>query len=109
MVVVAVAGGSDGIGKVITNAIKSDGVHECLTLSRKPVSGDDSIVALDYDDIDSMKATLESHNIHTIVSGISMWGDAGGQSQMNLIEAADRSTCTKRFIPSEFGPKYTEE
>jgi hypothetical protein len=34
--------------------------------------------------------------------------DATSTAQLNLIEAAERSSSTKRFIPSEYGIRYTE-
>ncbi|KAM5350050.1 hypothetical protein ACJ41O_006555 [Fusarium nematophilum] len=35
--------------------------------------------------------------------------DQAGQAQLNLIEAANRSACTRRFLPSEFGMVYTPD
>ncbi|CAG7925480.1 unnamed protein product [Penicillium olsonii] len=59
-------------------------------------------VQIKYDDIASMTQELERHNIHTIISAIGLVSDETCRSQLNLIEAAERSTSTKRFIPSEY-------
>jgi hypothetical protein len=45
---------------------------------------------------------LEQHKIHTIISAIGLVSDETSQSQLNLIEAAEKSVLTKRFIPSEY-------
>ncbi|CAG7953457.1 unnamed protein product [Penicillium olsonii] len=59
-------------------------------------------VQIKYDDIASMTQELERHNIHTIISAIGLVSDETCRSQLNLIEAAERSASTKRFIPSEY-------
>jgi hypothetical protein len=46
---------------------------------------------------------LESNKINTIISAVSVTDDATSTAQLNLIEAAERSASTKRFIPSEYG------
>jgi hypothetical protein len=66
-------------------------------------------VQIDYDDIHSIRQALERHNIHTIISAIGLVSDETSQSQLNLIEAADRSSATKRFIPSEYSFVQTVE
>ncbi|CAG8297419.1 unnamed protein product [Penicillium salamii] len=59
-------------------------------------------VQIKYDDIASMTQELERHNIHTLISAIGLVSEETSQSQLNLIEAADKSASTKRFIPSEY-------
>lgn len=105
---VAVAGGSDSIGKAIVEALKSDKSYEYIVLGRKP-SDDPKAMAIDYSDIEAVQQVLEDNHVHTIISTVSLQSDASGQAQMNLIEAAERARCTKRFMPSEFGAKYTKE
>lgn len=56
-----------------------------------------------------MTAELERHNVHTIISAIGLVSDETSQSQLNLIEAAELSSSTKRFIPSEFSFIQTPE
>ncbi|RSL47231.1 hypothetical protein CEP53_010006 [Fusarium sp. AF-6] len=110
MVKIAVAGGSDSIGQAIVQAIEKDGSHECFILSRSPKDTEKSkIITVDYADIESLRDTLEAYDIDTVISAITLQSDAGGQSQMNLIEAANQSRCTQRFMPSEFGVMYKPE
>ncbi|KAB8263303.1 NAD(P)-binding protein [Aspergillus pseudonomiae] len=105
MVKVAVAGGTTGIGRAIVKALEKDGSHQCIILSRN-VSNDSKVLAVDYSDPKGLQSALEEHEIHTVISAVSLQTEASGQSQLNLIEAADRSKATKRFMPSEFGAKY---
>lgn len=58
-------------------------------------------LGLDYADIDGMAQALQNNNVHTIISAMPMEGP-GGQSQLNIIEAAGKSSTTERFIPSEY-------
>jgi hypothetical protein len=57
---------------------------------------------INYDDIPSMAHEFERHKIHTIISAIGLVSDETSQSQLNLIEAGEKSVSTKRFIPSEY-------
>lgn len=59
-------------------------------------------VQIDYDDVASMTHALEQHKIHTIISAIGLVSDETSRSQLNLIDAAEKSASTKRFIPSEY-------
>ena len=105
MVKVAVAGGGQGLGRVIVEAIESRGLHECFILSRNAHEDDPRCIVVDYANIESLQAVLEANELHTVISTLSM-ENGGGESQMNLIEAADRSRSTCRFMPSEFGMVY---
>lgn len=64
---------------------------------------------INYDDVQSIAKTLESHKVHTIISAIGLISDETSQSQLNLIDAAELSAATKRFIPSEFSFIQTAE
>lgn len=66
-------------------------------------------VQIDYDDVHSMTQALERHNIHAVISAIGLVSDETSQSQLNLIEAADKSSVTKRFVPSEYSFVQTAE
>ncbi|TDZ46891.1 Oxidoreductase swnN [Colletotrichum trifolii] len=55
-----------------------------------------------YDDVDSLVRVLEDNGIDTVISALTMESEAGSKSQLNLIAAADRSSATQRFIPSEY-------
>ncbi|CAG8948001.1 unnamed protein product [Penicillium salamii] len=80
--------------------------HRARTHPRQAKQDDTSSkvrnVQIKYDDIASMTQELERHNIHTLISAIGLVSEETCQSQLNLIEAADKSASTKRFIPSEY-------
>ncbi|KAB2570131.1 Bifunctional pinoresinol-lariciresinol reductase 2 [Lasiodiplodia theobromae] len=105
---VAVAGGNTSVGLAIVDGIKARGKYECIILGRRPHAEHDVLV-VDYADIDGLVAKLEETQVNVVISALSMQDDACGQAQLNLIEAANRSKCTKRFLPSEFGIHYTAE
>ncbi|CAG7956772.1 unnamed protein product [Penicillium salamii] len=104
MVVIAVAG-SGGVGQTIVEKLLQS-QFDVVVLSRSAKQDDTSSrvrnVQIKYDDIASMTQELERHNIHTLISAIGLVSEETSQSQLNLIEAADRSASTKRFIPSEY-------
>ncbi|ETS84619.1 hypothetical protein PFICI_02644 [Pestalotiopsis fici W106-1] len=102
MVKAAIAGGSGGLGKAIVSAILATRTHEYIILSSR-ASPDDNTYTIDYDDIDGTKELLEAHQIETVISIIPLYTKDGFDSQLNLIQAAEQSNCTRRFIPSEFG------
>ncbi|KAF4762481.1 hypothetical protein HAV15_007231 [Penicillium sp. str.  len=112
MTVIAVAGGTGGVGKTIVEKLL-DSKFDIVVLSRS-VKQDLSSqkiqnVQINYEDIPSMARVLERHNIHTIISAIGLVSDETSQSQLNLIEAAEKSESTKRFIPSEYSFIQTTE
>ncbi|KAF4780825.1 hypothetical protein HER10_EVM0003012 [Colletotrichum scovillei] len=107
MVVVAVAGGTGGVGKTILEQLQLSKKHEVILLSRKapitPASGGAKIVLADYGNIEALSLLLEKHNVETVISTIGFVGPEAAQSQLNLIAAADKAKSTRRFVPSEFG------
>jgi uncharacterized protein YbjT (DUF2867 family) len=130
MVTVAVAGGTGGVGKTIVETLVQKSKHQVIVFIRKvshtatyhgysliviqePRSdhGLDRTqqVQVNYDDIPSLVQVLEQHDIHTIISAISILDDASHQSQLNLIQAAEKSSATKRFVPSEYTIVVTKE
>ncbi|KAF4439399.1 SDR family [Fusarium acutatum] len=104
---VAVAGGSSGLGRTMVDALEAAKTHDYIVLSRKATGP--KTRAVDYSDVDYLTSLLESEQVNTVISMLPIDNDESGQAQMNLIEAADRSKCTKRFLPSEFGMVYTKD
>ncbi|KAM0229698.1 hypothetical protein ACHAPO_009768 [Fusarium lateritium] len=104
---VAVAGGSSGLGRTMVEALKAAGTHDYVVLSRKAMNAESR--AVDYSSVDSLASLLETEKIDTVISCLPIDNDDSGQAQLNLVEAANRSKCTKRFIPSEFGAVYTKD
>ncbi|KAF5618763.1 isoflavone reductase like P3 [Fusarium sp. NRRL 52700] len=108
MAIIAVAGWAGNTGRAIVEAIAEKGQHTVLVLAReaKDVQGA-QVIAVDYTDIDMLTATLENNCIDTVVSTINALDDIS--TELNLIKAAEKSVSTKRFIPSIWGVKYTED
>jgi nucleoside-diphosphate-sugar epimerase len=104
---VAVAGGSSGLGRAMVEALEAAKTHDYIVFSRKATSP--KTRAVDYSDAGALASLLEYEQVDTIISCLPIDNDESGQAQLNLIEAADRSKCTKRFLPSEFGMVYTKE
>lgn len=66
-------------------------------------------VKIDYSDVAGLAKLLEYHKIHTVISAIGLISEETSESQLNLIEAAERSQVTERFIPSEYSFIQTAE
>ncbi|KAJ5156757.1 hypothetical protein N7492_009560 [Penicillium capsulatum] len=66
-----------------------------------PCNGSAQQVQINYEDIPSATRALERHNVHTIISAIGLVSEDTSQSQLNLIEAAEQSKTTERFIPTD--------
>ncbi|KIN00730.1 hypothetical protein OIDMADRAFT_42516 [Oidiodendron maius Zn] len=108
MSVVAIAGGTGGLGRTITEAIASTRKHSVFVLSRKKTTIFDSLLnvtllIVDYNSIDSLTIVLKEHGIDTIISTMQVGNEDSSNSQLNLIDAAEKSGTVKRFAPSEFG------
>ncbi|KAL2847164.1 NAD(P)-binding protein [Aspergillus pseudoustus] len=108
MAIIAVAGGTGGIGRAIVEAIVRRGKHNVKVLSRK---ANDSladeigapIIPVDYSDVDSLTRALEEHEIDTVISSIFTMPVSGIAPEVALIRASQSSKTTRRFIPSNWG------
>ncbi|KAH9216467.1 hypothetical protein DL95DRAFT_460057 [Leptodontidium sp. 2 PMI_412] len=105
MAVIAVAGGSNGLGLTIVEALKARGKHEIIILSRKDNPGlekrlETRFVAVNYKDVESVQSVLEANDVDTVICTINSSTDL--EPERNLIRAADRSRITRRIIPSIF-------
>ena len=65
------------------------------------------ILAVDSHDVDALTQLFEKHNVHTIISTFGMNGPT--PPELELIQAAEASQTTKRFISSDWGLPHTEE
>ncbi|KAM0190118.1 hypothetical protein ACHAPI_009630 [Fusarium lateritium] len=108
MTVIAVAGGAGKLGRAIVEVLVEQDQHSVVVLAReaKDVPGA-QVITVDYTDVGKLAATLETNNIETIISTINSLGDIS--AELSLIQAAEKSASTKRYIPSIWGIKYTEE
>ncbi|KAJ5895265.1 hypothetical protein N7495_006956 [Penicillium taxi] len=103
--VIAVAGGTGGVGKTIIETLSLEPKFQVVVLSRnepKEIVSHIQHMQVDYDDVSSIAEKLEHHNVSTIISAIGITSDETSQSQLNLIDAAEKSKATQRFIPSEY-------
>jgi hypothetical protein len=62
---------------------------------------------MDYSNPDDIALLLEQHAIETVVSALS--SQSPPEQELNLIKGADKSSVTRRYIPSIWGIQYTEE
>lgn len=60
------------------------------------------MIECDYDDADALQATLVEHQIHTVISCLGVHDEKADKVQIALIKAAEKSSSTKRFIPSNW-------
>lgn len=65
-------------------------------------------MAIDYSDIASLTKKLDDLHVHTVISTLTDYDDAEGNvpPEIELIQAADASTTTKRMISSVWSAKY---
>lgn len=125
MVIVAVAGGTGGVGRTVLDAIAKSGEHSAIVLSRT-VSSPDYVTsiqssqnftfkaafgigttiskrfAVDYDKIEQMKDILQENNVEIVISALLLVDESASNSQLNLIRAAAQSGTVTKFIPSEY-------
>ncbi|KAM6514468.1 hypothetical protein FSOLCH5_008708 [Fusarium solani] len=109
---IAVAGGTRGIGRAIAEAINRKENYDVKIFSRSPNPALEAengipIIAIDYDDVDSITKVLEDNKIDTVISTLFVTFD--GKPQVNLVHAAEASKQTRRFIPSIWGIPYSRE
>ncbi|KAF2450150.1 NAD(P)-binding protein [Karstenula rhodostoma CBS 690.94] len=111
--VVAVAGGSSGLGRAIVDALRADGRYEVLIFSRaeNPQVEKESgarVLAADYSSVDALTTLLETNNVEVLITTANTTVDP--TPEFNMIEAAARSRATKRFIPNAWSAlQFTDE
>jgi len=112
MPVIAVAGGSGGLGRALVEAVLKRGGHEVFVLSRQgstsktPANGA-KVLSVDYNDTASLSKALDDANIHTVIAALD--SNAGSAPELALIQAAEQSRTTKRYIPCNWAIDYTPD
>ncbi|KAK8091382.1 phosphoserine aminotransferase [Apiospora kogelbergensis] len=118
MVVVAVAGGLGDLGGLITNSLLETGKHEVYVLSRKAAENDPGrispltgeryfpVAQTDYSSVDRLSELLTELKVEVIICAMTMDSDSVSDAQVQLIRAAERCPCVRRFVPSEFNVEY---
>ncbi|KAL1838205.1 hypothetical protein VTJ49DRAFT_2932 [Mycothermus thermophilus] len=112
MTVIAVAGGAGKLGRAIVNALLAQGKHTVFALSRETSEAKEKeigtrILAAPYGDVDALTSLLEDNKIELVISTLDL--NESQDPELNLIQAADKSAVTRRFIPSSWAMKYTPE
>lgn len=129
--IVAIAGGTGGVGRTIAATLITSGEFDVLILARKvrrpnkrhplgicltlmcaidqkdPEKEQEMgcrILDVDYSSVEALATVLDANNVHTVVSTLN--GINLGNAELNLIAAADRAKNTLRFIPSNWGVKF---
>ncbi|KFA50129.1 hypothetical protein S40293_06402 [Stachybotrys chartarum IBT 40293] len=112
MPVVAVAGGTGKLGRAIVDGINATGKFEVVVLARE--ANDEKakeigarIIAVDYSSPDALASVLTANNVEIAISALS--SQSPPEQEFNLMKGADKSSVTKRYIPSTWGIPYTEE
>ncbi|KAH9211997.1 hypothetical protein DL95DRAFT_525412 [Leptodontidium sp. 2 PMI_412] len=114
MVNVAIAGGTGGVGRAIVDAFKDQTTHKFIVLSRKENPELEAqlnvpIIKIDYSNPSSVQKTLNEHQVHTVISAVSIQSQEHSDAQITLIRGAAASSHVKRFAPSEFGIPYDQQ
>ncbi|KAF5535416.1 hypothetical protein FNAPI_12059 [Fusarium napiforme] len=111
MAVVAVAGGTGGIGGAIVDTLRPSPHHKMIILTRKipnTSQATDTFVTLDYSDIDMMAKALDDNNVHTVISALRVFDPASCEAESNLVKATAKANTRKRFIASAWGIEYAD-
>ncbi|KAF2643610.1 NAD(P)-binding protein [Massarina eburnea CBS 473.64] len=101
--VIAVAGGSGGLGRAIVDALKTSAKYDVVILSRKTNPKIESetgarVLATDYANVESVVQVLEENKVYAVIATLTAAIDPA--QELNLIEACERSGVTKRYMPS---------
>src|SRR6187402_1549645 len=103
MVIVAVAGGTTGIGSNIVPEILATKKHELIVLSRSPkpelTSTGVKVRVINYDIPAELSSVLQG--VHTLISCIWSYGSDFVPSQLSLLEAAKQAGVS-RFVSSDW-------
>lgn len=131
MVVVAIIGGTGAVGKTLVDALNASEKHNVIVFARKvcscaagnrvydlatyhraqiPRGGSAApVFAVDYTDVERLTKALEENNVHTVISTIVMMDPTAAKAEANFVEAAAKSSPTKRFVASNWGNASPEE
>ncbi|RSM03810.1 hypothetical protein CEP52_007177 [Fusarium oligoseptatum] len=100
MTTVLVAGGTGSIGRAIVEALVEQGKFTVIVLGRKAPGSSQQTMELSMASSQSWK----KNKVDTVISALG--GLAPPDAEKALINAAEASSVTRRFIPSVFGVKY---
>ncbi|RSL72557.1 hypothetical protein CEP53_001051 [Fusarium sp. AF-6] len=104
MTTVLVAGGTGSIGRAIVEALVEQGEFKVISNAELEERLGARVIATDYETVDALVSILEENKVDTVISALG--GLAPPDAEKALINAAEASSVTRRFIPSVFGVKY---
>ncbi|KAG9495573.1 hypothetical protein J7337_013823 [Fusarium musae] len=112
MPVVAIAGGTGSLGRFIVEETIADGNFEVIILGRKINPSLEKelgarILPIDYADPNSIATLLEKNHVEVVVAALG--GHTTPEQEICLIQAAAKSTVTKRYIPNVWAVRYRPE
>ncbi|KAH9430055.1 hypothetical protein MCOR02_009777 [Pyricularia oryzae] len=112
MVVVAVAGGTGGVGRTIVETLLQSPTHRTIVLTRKipdePLFSATTI-AVDYSDVDSVAKILADNEVDTVISALRVLDEPTSNSEVNLVRATVKAGTPRRFMASVWGIQYSPE
>jgi hypothetical protein len=68
-----------------------------------------TVLAADYDNIDATSKLLQVNNVTTLMCAIGVLNETASKSQLNLIKAAEKSHCTRRFVIASYDMQHLPE
>lgn len=78
-------------------------------LKIKNSQGDVKHLQVDYDDVSGTSQVLEHAGVDTLVCAIGVLTPQANKAQLNLIQAANMSATTRRFIIGSYDLKHLKE
>ncbi|TDZ29232.1 Oxidoreductase BOA1 [Colletotrichum spinosum] len=108
MVNAAIADGTGVVGRTLIE-VKASKRNTKSSSSRAPNADEKPLAPtyeVDYANIASLVIFLGERNVQPAISILCIAATSLTRSRLNLIVAADRSSATKRFIPSSFAKRY---
>ncbi|KAH8894584.1 NAD(P)-binding protein [Thozetella sp. PMI_491] len=111
MTVIAVAGGTGGVGRTIVEVLQSNSNYKPIVLARKAPNASNTsgtAIAVDYSDVDAVAKVLADNNVSVIISTLRVLDAPTSASEINLVRATVKSGTANRFIASDWGVQHRE-
>jgi len=114
MKTIAIAGGLGQLGRCLVDGLTEFGSDRIYVLSRSTRAATTlppgvTVLQVDYNNVESMSQVLEAHSVDTVICALGVLFASASQAQLNLIQAADASCTTTRFILSSFESMHTKD
>ncbi|KAF7551733.1 hypothetical protein G7Z17_g4793 [Cylindrodendrum hubeiense] len=111
MGVIVVAGGSGPVGRTIVDGLVAYAKHKVYVLSRnnRPAEHGVEYLQVDYANIEGMSQSFRQAGVDTVICAIGVVTPETNQAQLNLIQAAEQSESTRRFVISGYDMQHLKE